>query len=138
MRSNRNLGDLVWENPYKKMTWILDGKDPCPDLSMVETFTACRKISEPPGNARRFQVQGYCVERQDKYYFGTFIDKFGKKLTQVEGTATVSYADVFVESISLLMTVLKFDSVFFRPVDLSPPEDDINERSPKKQKLSQL
>ena len=38
----------------KKMTWILDGKDPCPDLSMVELFTACRKFSEPPGNARRF------------------------------------------------------------------------------------
>ena len=61
-----------------------------------------------------------------------------KKLTQVEGTATVSYADVSVKSISLLMTVLKFDSVFFRPVNLSTSEDDINERSPTKQKLSQL
>ena len=129
----------------KKMTWILDGNDPCPDLSMVEMFTTCKKISDPPGNAKRFQIKGYCVERQDKSYFGTFIDKFGDELTQREGTATVSYADVFVESTSLLMTVLKFDSVFFRPVnlslrpvDLSPPEDDINERSPKKQKLSQL
>ena len=104
-----------------------------------------KEMSDRPENGKCFKIKVYCKERQDKYYFGTFIDKFGDELTQREGTATVSYADVFVESTSLLMTVLKFDSVFFRPVDLSlrpvnlsPTEDNINERSPKKQKLSQL
>ena len=94
-----------------------------------------QEISDPPGIARCIQIKGYCVERQEKYYFGTSIDKFGNKLTPTEGATTVSYEDVFVKSISLLMTVLKFDLVFFLPVHLSIPEDNINGRSQKKQKL---
>ena len=105
---------------------------------MVEMFTHYNKITDPPGNAKHIQIKGYCVKGLEKYYFSTFIDKFENGLTQMEGMTTASYEDVFVASVSLLMTVLKFDLVFFCPVDLSTPEDNINERSQKRQKLSQL
>ena len=105
---------------------------------MVEMFTHCSKITDPPGNAKRIYIQGHCVEGLEKYSFGTFIDKFGNGLTQTDGTATLLYEDLFVESISLLMTVLKFYPVFFCPVDLSTTEDNINERSQNRQKLSQF
>ena len=74
----------------------------------------------------------------EKYYFVTFIDKFGNSLTQTEGMATASYKDAFVGSVSLLMTVLKIDLVFFYTVELSTPDDNINERSQKRQNFSQL
>ena len=77
------------------MTCILEGKDSSQDLSMVEMFTHCDKIIDPPGNAKRIQIKGYYVEGLKKYYFGTFIDKFKNGLTQTEGTATVSYKGIY-------------------------------------------
>ena len=41
------------------MTYILEGKDPSPDYSIVKMmFTHCNKITDPPANAKGIQTKG--------------------------------------------------------------------------------
>ena len=114
-----------------KISSIIAGTGRFPDLSNLEHLRKVKKLKSPPKNARRIQVKGYRKELVNAYLFCTCIDRFGNALSQKEGSKTASYENVFIENVSLMTSLSKFDFVFFAPLDLDTIDGGIKKDNEK-------
>ena len=104
-----------------RLQTIIDGKDQqfrhnfANDLSQSTT----KRLSTPPSTGKRVQIKGYLDDGEVKYFLCTCINRGGNKLSQVEGTNTVSYEDVFIQAAAIMASIAQFDFIFFAPLAMS-------------------
>ena len=103
----------------KKIDDILKGENAAfidmSDVFVEEEMTSRIFMESIPSGTKRIQVKGYHVCKEGRYVFCVCIDDQGMELTRLEGSGTISYADVFICETAVVTNLNTFDYVFWKP-----------------------
>ena len=82
-------------------------------------------LDSVPKDTKRIQVKAYCVKDSvSRYLLCTMLNNRGWPLEVKQGTNSISYENVFVSEMGVILGLSKCDHVFFQPIKVPQQEVD--------------